>query len=115
MSSLHLELKCGFRTAEQLLDEIAAAEDYKGTILFGKVYEKIKEGASCLTMLFHQYEFRTTYRLQADAVVVLIEKSAEVSLLHVISYEGKGILKKWFDFSDYMHTVFEDYIMNQHS
>ncbi len=111
MSSSVFELNCDFSTAERVLEKIAGSEDYKGTVLFDQFHEIDENGHTCLIMLFHQYAYRVSYKLQADAVVALFDRSPNRPILRVISYEGKGIIKKWFDFCDYMCTVFKDYIV----
>ena len=63
----------------------------------------------------HQYEYRISYKLQADAVVGLFERRSGPPVLHVMSYEGKGITKKWFDFCDYMSSAFRDVILSSNN
>ena len=94
MSACTFELRCDFVAAKQRLEECALSGDYKGTVLYDKFEATEMDGPSCLIMLFHQYEYRISYKLQADAVVGLFERRSGPPVLHVMSYEGKGITQK---------------------
>jgi hypothetical protein len=115
MSACTFELRCDFVAAKQRLEECALSGDYKGTVLYDKFEATEMDGPSCLIMLFHQYEYRISYKLQADAVVGLFERRSGPPVLHVMSYEGKGITKKWFDFCDYMSSAFRDVILSSNN